>query len=645
MIREGDSWREASWDEAVRVAAEGLHEVQKRHTRSAVGVYLGNPSVHNLPALLGLPGFIRALGTRSRFSASSVDQFPRMMAAFLVYGSQFGWPIADLERTDYFLVIGANPLVSNGSLMTAPGMRRRVRDIRARGGRVVVVDPRRSETADAADEHVFLRPGTDAPFLLAMLSTIFAEGPVDLGVCDGRVDGLDHVRELVAPYTPERVSDVTGVSAGTIRRLAREFASASTGAAYARIGTCVQSYGTLANYLVDVLNLVTGRLDRAGGVMFTTPAAGGTPARGHYGRWNSRTSGIPEFGGELPVATLAAEIETEGEGQLRGMFTLAGNPVLSTPNGARLDAAMADLEFMVSVDPCMNETTRHANVILPPRSSLENPQYSLVFLRLAVRNVAKVTDAVFEPREDSRSDWQILGALTEALAELRERDGEGENDPAASVKPQYAYEPMQVIEGMLAAGPYDLSVDKLREHPSGMDLGPLQEGRLDEIVAYEDGRLQLEHEVVDAELHRLEADLEAGALVAGSDEMLLIGRRQLRSNNSWMHNCPSLMKGRDRCTLLVHPDDARRIGLGEGAHARVKSRVGELEVPVEVTDEMMPGVVSLPHGFGHDRPGTRQRIAAQKAGVSMNDLTDETVVEGMLGTGVLTAIPVRVSVA
>jgi anaerobic selenocysteine-containing dehydrogenase len=645
MIREGETWREATWEEAVRTAAEGLHAVQKRHGRSAVAVYLGNPSVHNLPALLAVPGFIRALGTRTRFSASSIDQFPRMLAAYLVYGSQFAWPIPDLERTDHYLVLGANPLVSNGSLMTAPGMRRRIREIRQRGGKVIVVDPRRSETADAADEHVFVRPGTDSVLLLAMLSTIFNEREVNLGACEGIVDGLDHIRERVAPYTPEKAAEITGIAADVIRRLALEFADAPRAVAYPRIGTCVQTFGTLANYLADVLNIVTGRLDRAGGAMFTTPAAGGQPSRGHYGRWKSRTTGTPEFGGELPVATLASEIETEGEGQIRGMFTMAGNPVLSAPNGARIDRAMDDLEFMVSVDPCLNETTRHANVILPPRSSLENDQYSLTFLRFAVRNVSKVTRRVFEPAQNSRNDWEILGALTGALAECRARDGQGEDDPAAAVRAQYGFTPLQVVEGMISAGPYDISMDDLRDNPSGIDLGPLQEDQLAANLGYDDGRVQLAHDAIDAELDRLDQHIAADGFSAGEDGMLLIGRRQLRSNNSWMHNCPSLIKGRNRCTLIVHPDDAHRIGVTDGKLARVESRVGSVEVPVEVSDEVMRGVVSLPHGYGHHRPGIRQRLAAENAGVSMNDLTDDSVLEGMLGNGVLTGVPVRVTSA
>jgi len=644
MVREGGDWRETTWDEAIDVAARGLHDVQRRRGLDAVAVYLGNPSVHNLPALFSAPTVTRALDTRTRFSASSVDQFPRMLAAYLVYGAQLSIPVADVDRTDYFLVLGANPLVSNGSLMTAPGMRRRLREVRERGGKVVVVDPRRTETARAADEHVFIRPGADALLLLAMISVLFEEERVSLGAAEGRLDGLDHVREIAARFTPERVAAATGVEAATIRRLAREFSEAPTAAAYARIGTCVQSYGTLASYLVDVLNIVAGRIDAVGGVMFTTPAAGYAP-RGHYGRWKSRVRGIPEFGGELPVATMAEEIDTDGEGQVRAMFTMAGNPVLSTPNGRRLDEAMAGLDFMVSVDPCLNETTRHASVILPPRHSLENHQYSLVFHRLAVRNTAKFTSPVFAPDEDSWSEWEICSALVGKLAELRAADGGDGAEAAASAVSQFEMKPPELVGALLSMGPYEVTPESLLENPSGVDLGPLEQGGLDRAVQHDDGRIKLEHEEVDREIARLEAELAGAAEPRADGELLLIGRRQLRSNNSWMHNCPSLMKGRDRCTLLMHPDDAARLGLHADDAVNVRSRVGEVAVPLELTDDMMPGVVSLPHGFGHDRDGIRQSVASAHAGASMNDLTDENVVEGMMGNAVLTGVPVRVTAA
>ncbi len=637
LLRDGGGWRECSWDEAIETAARGIHEVQRRHGKDAVAVYSGNPSVHNLPALLANPPFIRMLGTKVRFSASSADQFPRMLAAYFVYGGQFSIPVADVDHTDYFLILGANPIVSNGSLMTAPGMRRRLRAIKDRGGKVVVVDPRRSETAAVASEHVFLRPGTDALFLMAMIEALFAAGLVDSSAADC-ASGVEELRTAAGEFPAERVAPVTGVEAETVRRLAREFASAPTAACYARIGTCVQSYGTLVNALVDAVNVLTGRLDRRGGVMFTTPASGGV-SPGHYGRWHSRVRGIPEFGGEIPVATMSEEMTTPGAGQVRALVTMAGNPVLSTPNGRRLDEALAGLDFMVSVDPALNETTRHARVILPPRHSLENDQFALVFQRLSVRNTVKFCPPVFAPEADEWSEWEILGRLAASLALLREADPEA-GLPAGGTEP-FAASPRDLIDGLLAMGPHDVSIASLLDQPAGVDLGPLEEGRLSSYVHHEDGRLHLMCPELAAEIERLRTDFGAGRILPEQGRLLLIGRRQLRSNNSWMHHCPTLMKGPDRCTLLIHPDDAARLGVDDGKTVRVRSRVGEVVVRTEITDEVMAGVVSLPHGFGHDRPGTRLGVAGERPGVSMNDLTDESVVEGLLGNAVLTAVPVE----
>ncbi len=632
LLRQGDQWQELSWDEAIEQAAQGLHGVQERHGRDGVATYLGNPTVHNLAATLGGPTFIRALGSRVRFSASSLDQFPRMLASYFVYGMQLGFPIPDIDHTDFFLILGGNPLVSNGSLMTAPDMKRRLREIRGRGGRVVVVDPRRTETADVSDEHFFIRPGTDALLLAAMLNTVFAEGLVSLGACQGRTDGLEQLEDAVKALTPEAASRPTGIDAEDIRRLTREFAAAPTAACYGRVGTCLQSFGSLANFLIDALNVTTGRIDRRGGMLFTRPAAG-AGSRGHYGRWRSRIRGTAEFSGELPTASLAEEIETEGEGQVRAMFTLAGNPVLSAPNGRRLDRALERLEFMVSVDPAINETTRHADVILPPRSALENDQYSLAFNALSVRNVAKFSRPVFEPEADSLSEWEILGRLATRLDELRGGDG--------SASTMFAASPAEIIDMMLAGGPYDLTVDKLLEQPSGVDLGALEEGGLERgAIGHENGRLGLFNEHIASELLRLGEELDD---LDELPEFTLIGRRQLRSNNSWMHNCPSLMKGRDRCTLLVHPADAERCGISDGARVSVKSRVGTEEATAELSDEIMPGVVSLPHGFGHSRPGLRMAVAARRPGSSINDLTDDGPIEALLGNAVMNGVPVELS--
>ena len=638
LVREGDDWCEVSWDEAIEAAAQGLYRIQKEWGRDAVATYLGNPTVHNLPATLAAPTFIRALGSRVRFSASSLDQFPRMLASYFIYGAQLGFPLPDIDRTDFFLILGGNPIVSNGSLMTAPDMKRRLRAIRGRGGKVVVVDPRRTETAEVSDEHFFIRPGTDALLLAAMLCTLFEEELVSLGACEGRTDGLADLEAAVAGFVPERASEATGIGAGDIRRLAREFAAAPTAACYGRVGTCLQSFGSLANFFIDCLNIITGRVDREGGLLFPRPAAA-AGSRGHYGRWRSRLRGTPEFGGELPTASLAEEIETGGQGQVHAIFTMAGNPALSAPNGRRLERALESLDFMVSVDPAMNETTRHADVILPPRSALETDQYALAFNALSVRNVAKFSRPVFEPGPESLSEWEILGRLTSRLAQLRgQHEQDKKDDPAAGM---FEASPAGIIDMMLAAGPYELSVEKLLEHPSGFDLGPLEEGGLERGgIQHDSGRLGLFNEHIASELLRLGEEAEG---FNGVNGLTLIGRRQLRSNNSWMHNCPSLMKGRDRCTLLVHPVDAERYGITDGARVSVTSRVGSEEATAELTDKIMPGVVSLPHGFGHSRSGVRMTLAGQRPGTSINDLTDDGPIEALLGNAVMNGVPVEVT--
>ena len=647
MIREGERWRETSWDEAIGHAARGIHDVQKRHGNDSFATYAGNPSAHNLSAMLALPHLLRLLHTKNRYSASTVDQFPQMLAAYLVFGAQLSIPIADLERCNYLMILGANPLVSNGSLMTAPGMKKRLREIRERGGRVVVLDPRRSETAEAATEHVFLKPGSDALFLLAMLSVIFDEGLSRLGAAEDRVLGLSRVEAIAKHYPPERVAAATGIEAARLRRLAHEFASAPAAACYTRIGVCVQEYGTLASWLGDVLNIVTGNIDRPGGMMFPSPAATYS-SKGSYKRWHSRVRGLPEFGGELPAACLSEEMETPGEGQIHGLLTLAGNPALSTPNGARLERALAGLEFMVSVDPALNETTRFADVILPPRHVLENDHFSLVFHKLAVRDTVKYCEPVFEPAADSLSEMEICGRLCAELTRLRSEDSVAAGGPPVenTTDALYATRPDQFISMLLASGPYALTMEDIKAKPAGIDLGSLKEGGLDRAIRHNDGKIHLAHPEIDEELVRLETALRSGRFEtadAAPNGFLMIGRRQLRSNNSWMHNCPTLIKGPERCTLLMSPVDAERLGLKHGRLVAVESRVGRVSLPLAVTDEMMPGVVSMPHGFGHTRQGIRMKNAAARPGASMNDLTDENVVEGMVGNGVLTGVPVRVS--
>jgi anaerobic selenocysteine-containing dehydrogenase len=667
------TWQEVSWAEAYALVAGRLLEIRAQHGADAIATYLGNPSAHSLHTMVYLPVLNRALGTKQRFSASTVDQFPKMMAAALMFGEELTIPVPDLDRTSYLLVLGGNPVVSNGSLMTAPNARGRLKAIVERGGKVVVIDPRRTETAEIASEHHFIRPGADAFFLLALAHVMFAEDLVDLGRAAGHVNGLEAVRTAVAPFSPEAAAACSGIDAETIRRLAREFAAAERAACYGRIGTTCQEFGTIASWAVDVVNVLGGKLDRPGGAMFTRAAAGadgaGRAKRAKVHRWRSRVRDLPEIFGEFPVATLAEEIEAPGEGQVRALVTVAGNPVLSTPNGARLERALASLEFMVSVDFYINETTRHADVILPPTDPLSHDTYDLALYRLAIRDVAKYSPAVFEKPDGAQHDWEILATLSAYMTGMEGMGARAVDDfvtqqlvqkavPAKKWPGLTAEEaleklgaeagPHRTLDLMLRLGPYGdgfgrdpqgLSLQKLRDNPHGIDLGALK-AQLPGILRTESGKIELAPELIMADLARLRA-----ALDARPRELVLIGRRHLRSNNSWCHNLHGLVKGPERCTLLVSAADAGRLRLTSGGRARVASRVGSVVAPVEVTDEMMPGVVSLPHGWGHDGEGLRLGVARKHAGVNSNVLTDEAALDVPSGNAVLNGIPVTVEPA
>ncbi|AKQ69230.1 Formate dehydrogenase-O, major subunit [Myxococcus hansupus] len=656
LRRTATGWEPVSWEVALEETARRLHAIQQEHGRDAVGSYLGNPNVHNLGNMMFVPELLRTLRSRNRFSATSVDQLPHQLAAFLMFGHQLMVPIPDIDHTQYMLVLGANPLASNGSLMTAPDVRTRLRGIQQRGGRVVVMDPRRTETAAIADTHVFIRPGTDALALLALLHVAVVEHAPRLGPLDAITDGLEAVCAHVRDFAPEKVAPHTGVPAKTLRRIARDFLSARSAVCYGRVGLSTQAFGALCQWLINVLNVVSGNLDRQGGAMFTLPAfdiIGGPRAlamsRGGFGRWKSRVRGLPEFSGELPSVAMAEEMLTPGTGRVRALLTVAGNPVLSTPNGARLEEALAGLDFMVSIDPYLNETTRHAHFILPPVSPLERGHYDIAFHALAVRNTAKYSPPLFEPGPEGRQDWQVLLALQHRLETLRK----GRPSLRATLKYQALSRmgPERLLDLGLRMGPYGartthgnhgLSLAKLKASPHGIDLGPLQPC-LPRRLQTKERRIHLAPEPLLADLRRLrEAFPDTAARPVNTGELLLIGRRHLRDNNSWMHNIPGLLKGKPRCTLLMHPEDAACRGLNDGMEATVTSRVGTVTVPVHVTDEMMPGVVSLPHGYGHARAGTRLPVATAHAGASHNDLTDEQAVDALCGTAAFSGTPVRV---
>ena len=645
IVRNGAGWQEVGWEAAFDLVAERLIRIRQTYGKDAVAVYQGNPTAHNLGLLTYGQVLLRTLGTKNAYSATSLDQLPHMLAALLMFGNQLLMPVPDVDRTDLFICLGANPIASNGSLMTAPDMRARLKAIRDRGGRVIVIDPRRTETADKADRHHFIRAGTDAVLLLAMANVVFAENLVRARLA---VAGLTELETAAAAWPPERAATITGIAAADIRALARALATTPRAAVYGRLGLCAQEFGGLAAWLCYAINTLTGHLDEIGGLMFTTPAVDPLPlARmlgitGGFARWRSRVSGKPEFGGELPMTALAEEIETPDDGadrvRIRALITSAGNPVLSSPGGRRLEAAIGTLDFMVSIDPYLNETTRLAHVILPPASPLECSHYDVALNILSVRNVAKYSPPTFERSPDARHDWEISLALWTRLGRLATFGSAGRFVGKLLGRAG----PDALIDIALRAGPHGigrggLSLAKLRRVPHGIDLGPL-EPRLPGRLGHADKRVHLAPPEYLADLDRLGrtyASPPTGGLV-------LIGRRDLRSNNSWMHNSPRLVKGPTRCTVLMHPDDASARGLVDGETARVATTRGAIELPVETTDAMMPGVVSIPHGWGHHRAGTRLRIAERVAGVSVNDILDPEHIDELSGTSALNGQAVTV---
>ncbi|HEX5910222.1 MAG TPA: molybdopterin oxidoreductase family protein [Thermoleophilaceae bacterium] len=658
--RTDGGWEEMEWDEALDFAAEGLRRVRDDHGRDAVATYLGNPGAHTW-SVLSFLALRLVLGTSNNSSATSTDQLPQHLSSAEMFGNLAMFPIPDVDRTQHMLVLGANPAVSNGSIMSAPGVRDRLRGILGRGGTVVVVDPRRTETAKLATEHVQVRPGGDPYLLLGMLNVLFAGDLVDLGALSEHTDGLDQIRALASEWPPERCAALAGVDAETIARMAREFAAAETAVAYGRVGVCQQRTGSVTHWLINVLNAVTGNLDRPGGAMFTNPpvdlglvlklvstvGVGGT-----HRTARQRVSGLPDMNGEFPIAGLAGEITTPGEGQVRAMLVYAGNPVLSSPGGDRLGAAMEQLDFCVAIDPHITETSRHADVILPSVSPLERDDLDIVMPAVSVRNHVRFSPAAVPKREGGKEDWEIITGLTRRLGEgvrsraVAEAVGVGSklglSSPARTIELAFAAGPY----GLMRKGPFRaLTVGKVKKAKHGIDLGPL-EPRLPGALATPGKRVRLAPELFVEEARELArlADERDLALADGYD-LTLIGRRSLRSNNSWLHNSARLMKGADRCTALLHPDDAAARGLADGAAVRVASSVGEIELPLEVSDEMRPGVISIPHGFGHGRDGVGWKLAASKPGVSVNDVTDPAVLDRLTGNAAYNAVPVRVAAA
>jgi anaerobic selenocysteine-containing dehydrogenase len=676
LVKDGAGWREVSWPEAFRTIGERLRPILDEHGPAAVSAYIGNPTAHNFSLSRYVPAFVAMAGLPVVYSAGTVDQWPKNLSSALMFGGMWSFPVPDLDRTDFLLMLGANPHASQGSLLAAADVLGRLDAIRERGGRVVVVDPRRTGTAERASEWLPIRPGTDAALLLAIAHVLFAENRVRLGAVEGRVNGIDTLQRIAAGFPPERVADTCAIAPERIRRLARELADAPRAAVYGRIGTCNQEFGTLASWLVDALNAITGNLDREGGAMFANPIAWSltslTPPEFADGftlhRWRSRVRGAPEVLGQVPVSCMAEEIATPGEGQIRALVVIAGNPVLSAPDAGKLDAALPCLDFMVSVDNWLNETSRHADVILPGLSALEQPHYDELIWSWAVRNAGKYSPALFDAGERPE-EWEILlslaalvqgadakaidaraldqlffAGLVAGITQLPGSRIEG-RDPAEIVAASDGVGPERLLDFQIRTGPWGdgygsdpggLTLAELKRHPNGIDRGPL-EPRLDEVVKTPSGKVELAPAHIVADVERL-----AARLGRSDPSLVLVSRRHVRSNNSWMHNVASLVTGRDRCTLLIHPEDAARAGVADGTPARVRSKAGELVAPVEVSDEMMRGVVCLPHGWGHDKTGAKLSIAAAHAGVCNNVLAPGELVDVPSGNAVVNGIPVEV---
>lgn len=642
-----NGWKEISWEKAYSIVTKQIKELQQKHGKSSLGVYLGNPNVHNMGAMLANRFLFKALGTKNIFSATSVDQLPHHIVAHQLFGHQLLIPIPDIDRTDYFLIIGGNPMASNGSIMTVPDIKKRLKAVEERGGKVVVIDPRKTETADVATEHYFIKPNSDVLLLLAMTNLFFKNKLLSPGKLNQYTEELNAVEAYVQPYTTERVALMTGMSEADIVKITTDFANAKTGVIYGRMGVSTQSFGTLCQYFITLLNLLKGGIDQPGGALFTKPAANilKMTGKGYFGKNKTRVRSLSGFSGEFPVSALAEEILTPGEGQIKGMLLAAGNPVLSTPNGNQLDKAFASLDFMVSIDFYINESNRHASVILPPVGPLEREHYDIIFHVFAVRNTAKYSKALFSPQGKTKHDWEIYFDLAERLKK-----------PSIADKLLFAttrkFGPSFMIDFLLRSGTYGgklnifkgLSVKKLLKNPHGIDLGPLQPS-LPNSLYHTDKKIHLSFDYFMPDLKRVENHFWGSSSEESSESFTLIGRRYIRSNNSWLHNSNRMVKGRQRCTAMMHPEDAARLNIHANQKIKVSSRVGSIELEAELTDEIMKGVISIPHGWGHTKKGTQWAIAEQHSGVSVNDLTDELSLDELSGNAALNGVKVFVNAA
>ncbi|MEH6345398.1 MAG: molybdopterin-dependent oxidoreductase [Bermanella sp.] len=633
--RTKDGWEDISWEDAFAEITSKIQGIQAAHGKDALGLYMGNPNAHNLGNAMFLPAFIKALGTKNRYSSASTDQMPHHVASNYMLGAGILIPVPDIDRTDFMLVIGGNPVVSNGSMMTAPNVQGRLKAIQKRGGKVVVVDPRRTETAKMADQHLFIRPEKDALLLMSMIHTVFANKQVDLGHLQNYVEGLDKIEALVKNFDPEEMSAHIGIEAAEIKKLATDMSNAKSAVCYSRMGASTQTFGGLCQWLTNVFNIITGNFDNEGGAMFPQPAFDllRRTERGQktsYGRFKSRVRKLPYFNGEFPVATLMDEIVTEGEGQIKALITVAGNPVLSSPSGDKLGKAFEGLDFMVAVDIYLNETTKHADIILPATTGLENSHYDIFFNSFSVRNNAKYSEPLFAKEDNQRADWEILKGIASGLTGI----------------PNDGFTPELVLDMELKTGPYGeqgLSLQKLKENPHGIDLGPLQSCLIERIKTA-DGKVNLAPQLYLDDIPRLKEMLSQPA----RDENYpfdLIGRRLARSHNTWTQNSRRLVKGKNPCTLQLSPKDAQNLGIENGQLLSVSSNVGEVKIEALINDDILQGVVSMPQGWGHNHKDTGMSIAATQPGVSINDLTDANRVDLLTGNAALNGTKVNIKVA
>jgi formate dehydrogenase len=637
----GDGFDRVSWEEALDDIGARLRATLQRHGPASLGWYMGNPAAFSYSHTLWVKGFLDAVGTPHYWTASSQDVANRFAASALLYGSPVVIPIPDLQRTDFLLMLGANPLVSHGSVLTAPRIRDQLNAIVARGGRVVVVDPRRSETARAY-EHVAVRPDADAWLLLSLLHVLFAEGLADEAALARTTTGAGALRAAAEAQPPEATEARTGVPAAAVRALARDLAAAPSAAVYGRTGSCLGRFGTLVAHLIDALNAVTGNLDRPGGAVFGRPAVALDDVAERvgldtYGATRARFGDFPDVIGAMPAALMPREITTPGERQVRALFVSAGNPVLSVPDGDALEAAFADLDLMVSLDLYVNETNRHADYVLPATTWLEREDVPLAFLGFYTTPFVQYADPVVAPAGEARDEWEVIDAIAQRIGVAPYSDPHLRRLGELGVR----LKPKRVLDLLLRTGPGRLSVRALRRHPHGLvTQAHIATGVLRDKVRHADGRVHLDPPPILAELQRL---------AAADDEdperpLRLIGLRELRSHNSWMHNSPLLMRGGRTHALRVHPDDATARGLADGDRARLASRTGAVEVPVMVTEDMTPGTVALPHGWGH-RGGWS--LANKAGGVNVNLLTSSAPedLEPLAGMAFLNGIPVSLEPA